>query len=754
MNRIFRSIAISISMCVLLSACSNNDKLTELKGEPITEENRKAADALSEELAGQSIELDDFDSATVTEDYVVLGRITQGGCDIEFVDKNSGETANLYSISCDANELFMYPAANGDINIFFRNQSLDLSNIAVSPEGEIKENADISFIKTAENGMPPQCMDCIGLNEEDLLWCTVDIYAKDSGLARHEGVDESFLFTTNRIYSMTDREKYCEIPESILAFGKSGDRLCMLSVDQTDYSLIYVDSDLNIAEEQVSLRGEALNATPVGSCIKDDILYYISENTIHQYNIGDGSDKEVFSLTDTGIDAGDMGENLYYFGVNGDGFDLILKNNTYCRIGHGTDARIQIVLAGIGLAYEDSLQACIAEYNSSQEKYVIKQKDYLTYDDSCDYDDALTKMNLDIVDGNYADIYCKWNGADLSYYTEKGLFADLEEFMDDELGRDSFVKSILEVNEIGGHLYTISPFFSVCSMCGAESRVTKLKKHTFAGVDKFLKKNDKSWDNVNGLMLFSDNSVFDGLIGMYLDDFVDWGAGKCDFAGNAEFERMLEISRDYKGIEVNPAKGFVQDIRDGNYILEYVMLNSVADYQLREMIYDEKVRYLGALSGKGDGAAAIMYGPSLSVCAKSDGQEAAWEFIKFFLKNAQQDNKFPVLSDRLDEYLNNAMSAEMESVFDEEKGIYEEEEKAKLYFGDHDFRFYVYHADEEDVKKVREIIDGIVIRGDNHSEVIKIIEEEVPAFLEGAKSAKETEKVIQSRVQIYLNEGR
>ena len=78
----------------------------------------------------------------------------------------------------------------------------------------------------------------------------------------------------------------------------------------------------------------------------------------------------------------------------------------------------------------------------------------------------------------------------------------------------------------------------------------------------------------------------------------------------------------------------------------------------------------------------------------------------------------------------------------------------KTTWGYDDFQIEIYAATQEEVAAVRELIETVETSYQYDTQLNTIIEEETAAFFEGQKSAKDVADIIQSRVQIYINENR
>lgn len=126
-----------------------------------------------------------------------------------------------------------------------------------------------------------------------------------------------------------------------------------------------------------------------------------------------------------------------------------------------------------------------------------------------------------------------------------------------------------------------------------------------------------------------------------------------------------------------------------------------------------------------------------------------------------------VLSDEYQSSLNNGFGfplkkSALEEQFQEDmKQEYEPDENGnlvesvKLNYGYDSVSFEIYAANQEEVNAVRDIITSAErLNGSANEAVYNIISEEAGAFFAGQKSAEETAKIIQSRIEIYVKENK
>ena len=73
--------------------------------------------------------------------------------------------------------------------------------------------------------------------------------------------------------------------------------------------------------------------------------------------------------------------------------------------------------------------------------------------------------------------------------------------------------------------------------------------------------------------------------------------------------------------------------------------------------------------------------------------------------------------------------------------------------GGEEFTVEVYAANEEQVARVREMIETAQNEESMNTEILNIISEEASGYFEGQKSVEDVAAVVQNRVQLYMNEN-
>lgn len=112
---------------------------------------------------------------------------------------------------------------------------------------------------------------------------------------------------------------------------------------------------------------------------------------------------------------------------------------------------------------DSNLKQQVIDYNKNSNDVKIEIRDYSAYS----YDEAVKKMNIDIVSGNTPDIISLTTFDEVRQYAKKGLLADLSGVVDEYAGADEeLFMNVLDASRINGHLYSVMPEFSMRVLLG------------------------------------------------------------------------------------------------------------------------------------------------------------------------------------------------------------------------------------------------------------------------------------------------
>lgn len=404
------------------------------------------------------------------------------------------------------------------------------------------------------------------------------------------------------------------------------------------------------------------------------------------------------------------------------------------------------------LVTDDNLYGAVADFNKKSSEYRVELTEYVN-----EYEDEpLVRLNTDITAGNVPDILVVHRAMPVKSYIDKGLFADLYEFIDSdpELKREDFLDSVFRAYERDGKLCELVPEFYIETVTGKTSLVGDKQGRT---AEEFIALAETYPDKkiMNGSTTKS--SALDMFVQYSYGSFIDQSTGRCSF-DSKEFIALLEfcnrfpfeISEDYFMDEYQ----FVDedyDLLNGNTLFssEWVIADFTVIRKLERAVYGEPVTFMG-FPGAGGNGAVIHPQSEYAIISSSQNKEGAWEFLRYFYSEEYQDgiissnSNFPVRLSSLEILAENA-----------KKGRYnaherEYEEPKWNLFGK---EITIGVNTDEDNQRVYDLIGSAVGIMENDVYIYSIIKEESAAYFSGQKSAEETTEIIQNRVSNYIDEN-
>lgn len=585
-------------------------------------------------------------------------------------------------------------------------------------------------------------------------------------------------------YLLSDKEGniYIGYEETIIALDKSGKKLFDLQVDNWINSmsvtadgqvLVAYWSDgievhtIDLAAKKIGDKIEALSENSYGNYTftrgTGTDLLFSSDNRLYSYNFGDAQAQELLCWIDCDIDESD----IQCFSMLEDGRILVITTSwngesdanqvelAYLTKKKGSEVPEKKILTYGTLMLDYEVRKQILEFNRTNQEYRIEVKEYYTdYGEEDAYQNSVQQMNSDVVSGKCPDIIDISSG-NVQSYMAKGVVADLYPFIDkdEEINREDYLESVLKAYEKNGKLYALPSSFFISTIMAKVSDVGDRKSITLDEVMELAK-------NIpEGAELYqyaSKSSVLNSIMRMNMDVYVNWDTGECRFNGE-EFIKALEFAntfpKEYSWQEDGPS--VPTKIREGKLIMMDTSISSMQEYQMYKGMYGEPVAFVGYPTSKESGSCIVSNGSLLAMSAKSPYQDGVWQFIRSGITREAQEGDsnyrygFPVMKSALEKQFAEDMEEEYYEGPDGEKI-----KQSKTTWGYDDFQIEIFAATEEEVAAVRGLIESVNTSYQFDMQMFSIIEEEAEAFFEGQKTAKDVADIIQSRVQIYVNENR
>ena len=430
-----------------------------------------------------------------------------------------------------------------------------------------------------------------------------------------------------------------------------------------------------------------------------------------------------------------------------------------------------------------NLRSMIVEYNKTNDEYRINVVDYSEYATDDDYNAGVTKLTTEIISGSVPDIFLTSN-LPIDKYAAKGVIADLNTFMDggNGLSRDYFVPQILNALEKDGKLYELPTSFSVTTAYALSSIASQYDTWNVAAVQ------DAMTQLQEGATVFSDgwtkNTALSNCLSRNLSAFVDWTTGKCEFDSEA-FQQLLAFCNSFPA-ETSDGDGAIAyassadiavddamwesdatRITNGKQLMSTIEMYSFDSYIWNVYAIRDKITFTGYPTEDGSGSSFGLQMP-MAISSVTKYPDAAWDFVCSIIKkmNTIDENNyyygFPISQAAFDAEMTDIMTEQYQLDENGEqvdwdgdgepdkavRGSYETMENGETVYKD------VYALTQEDIDQILGVINSTSSVYDYDQEILDIITDEVAAYFAGDKDVQTTANMIQSRVNLYVQEQR
>lgn len=430
-----------------------------------------------------------------------------------------------------------------------------------------------------------------------------------------------------------------------------------------------------------------------------------------------------------------------------------------------------------------NLRSMIVEYNKTNDEYRINVVDYSEYATDDDYNAGVTKLTTEIISGSVPDIFLTSN-LPIDKYAAKGVIADLNTFMDggNGLSRDYFVPQVMSALEKDGKLYELPTSFSVQTAYALSSIASQYDTWNVAAVQ------DAMTQLQEGATVFSDgwtkNTALSNCLSRNLSAFVDWTTGKCEFDSEA-FQQLLAFCNSFPA-ETSDGDGAIAyassadiavddamwesdatRITNGKQLMSTIGMYSFDSYIWNVYAIRDKITFTGYPTEDGSGSSFKLQMP-MAISSVTKYPDAAWDFVCSIIKkmNTIDENNnyygFPISQAAFDAEMTDIMTEQYQLDENGEqvdwdgdgepdkaiRGSYETMENGETVYKD------VYALTQEDIDQILGVINSTRSVYDYDQEILDIITDEVAAYFAGDKDVQTTANMIQSRVNLYVQEQR
>ena len=430
---------------------------------------------------------------------------------------------------------------------------------------------------------------------------------------------------------------------------------------------------------------------------------------------------------------------------------------TYAELAHLTlipksevKEKEKIVLAALG---DNSLvQNRIKKYNRYNDRYIVE---YRQMDEGEDYDSALKEFNQLILGEDCPDLLVLSSQLDIEDFAANGVFEDLSPYLEKSrrVKREEFAENVLQAYTRSGKLLCIPSSFSISeAVVGKQSLAEE-------GFGRDIRDYQELTGRYPDSRLFESTNCRTDLLHTGWKSFVDFESGKCRF-DSRDFLEFLEWVKTYPS-EIDNTVHPLERYQSGEILFRLTPIFGVDGYWINIPVFGEQV---SLFPYPGSDSAFIWSDDTYAITANSRHKEGAWDFIESCIRHRNLSDYydgFPVRKDMRKELFDLFMEKRYKTdeagniLYDEATGEPVEERRGIHRFNNVDFSFYSMTKEQIDVLEafLNQPLAAREIANNREKEMYLIFNEEVQPYLLGQKSAEDVAKIIQSRLQLYLDEG-
>ncbi len=478
--------------------------------------------------------------------------------------------------------------------------------------------------------------------------------------------------------------------------------------------------------------------------------YYRTTTSVYGFNKGDKKAVEVVNFYDSDIDPNTVYGQVVF--IDKDHFisvntDEECKIVTYEKV-PAADVKDKEVIT-LGTVYGSySVSKQILEFNKNNDAYRIKLLDYSEYDTPEDWNAGLKRFNTDLTGGNAPDIIIP-EASQVQNLIGKGVFADLTPYMEEGPGlkKDDLVNNAKTIFADGDKLYCVFPSFSI--------EAIEVKKSNYK--ENMTIQDVIAWENKTGNKAFSEmtkGAVLSQFMSLGMDAFLDPKTGKCNF-NSQQFMDVLDYANTYP-LEFDENywnnydyTQYVNIFRSEGALFNVAYINNFRDYNwTRQYRFGEETVLMG-MPVEGSAGAMILIDSPMAISSKSKKKEVAWEFINSCFSSSYYEKEqwsIPSVESELDRMIEESC----------ERPYYEDDAGKKVYYDETywliDHEETVKPLTKEEAAAIKDFVVNVHNVYSWDTELNSIVDEETQGYFQGQKTSKEVADVIQSRLQIYINE--
>ena len=491
----------------------------------------------------------------------------------------------------------------------------------------------------------------------------------------------------------------------------------------------------------------------------DGCFYYIDGRYLIQWDVSTGEKKVLLDVTVAGIDPAWLSAITFSAGGRVLLHSWSSRNARELEILTCSEEEVetegnQLAFAYVGWGDDRFYSSFPVEYSKEhpqnpvtfQRHAGVATGDWDAYDDA--YNTYRTRVIADILSGGGPDIL-RLESEDARNLYENGALLDLTEFLDPEL-REKILPSALERGVIDGKMIGVDPKLRGSVML-VSNAVWEGDSWTIEDVLRLA--DERKPQYLFGGLDLGDTMIKNspgGLLSRFFSEFpekspfLNLEAGTCNFESET-FIRLLEICKEYGERPTPDEEQLYEMLKTGECLCTIVRVEHMQSFSRAMKPLEKSCHFVGFPGQEGYGYAASY--ELVAVNANSKNKDAALEFLwDMFSLEGQQKIAFEGGSVRED--------VVRESVVLKDWG----DGNGPDYCYDLGDGSYMALEVKEDGSSFMEeyvtALKGLEGQDSRAEAVVDIVKSEAEAYFAGDRPAEEIARIIQNRVQLYLDENR
>ena len=443
------------------------------------------------------------------------------------------------------------------------------------------------------------------------------------------------------------------------------------------------------------------------------------------------------------------------------------------RNGESSD-KIILTFGGVWITHSPTIQSAVRAFNYENDEYEIQIVDYIDSGDD-DLGGALLRFQIELMTGGGPDIIFD----NFRRLFDHGPFLDLYPFIDadPELSREDFFPNMLQgMERADGTLPMFTNSFqSINTMIGVNENVAHSDKWTPAELIKVAEKNSEMPYPFG--LYWTSSTFMTEMLRFNSAQFINTNTFEAHIDSD-DFISLLQVAKcfpDLNGYEsaLNTYGNDYIRMLHGNQQLSVVSIHRFMDYHLLTEIFGESLVIMGMPTGEG-GMCFLNVQSMMGINAATKHPDKVWEFLRnFLLPTATIDSfrqgsidyfqQIPLRIDIYEAFIEHLMTPRYRTdtegvtletpyvIFEltDSGGIVEissvEHAQGAVY--------ELYAMPEDVAKNLRIIVESAkVARSFFTAELNLIIYADLNLYFSGARTAQETARIMQGRVELYLSE--